>query len=107
MTMNPTRTTLRQALPRWQRGIVRAVLLLGALAGSLSGFTVTVTCAQTADTTEGNRKVRVFQIVATACNQGASCPAATPTNGYVERQVQASLAKCKDLTAQWPRCACG
>src|SRR5205809_189762 len=33
MTMNATRTTLRQALPRWQRGIVRAVLLMGALAG--------------------------------------------------------------------------
>ena len=80
---------------------------LPALAGSLSGFTVTVTCAQTANTTEGNRNVRVFQIVATACNQGASCPAATPTSGYVERQVQASLAKCKDLTAQWPGCACG
>ena len=80
---------------------------LPALAGSLSGFTVTVTCAQTADTTEGNRNVRVFQIVATACNQGASCPAATPTSGYVERQVQASLAKCKDSTAAAPRCACG
>jgi MSHA biogenesis protein MshP len=85
---------------------------LPALAGSLSGFTVTVTCAQTANTTEGNRNVRVFQIVATACNQPStgSCPntaPSVPTNGYVERQVQASLAKCKDLTAQWPRCACG
>jgi len=80
---------------------------LPALAGSLSGFTVTVTCAQTANTTEGNRNVRVFQIVATACNQGASCPNAAPTNGYVERQVQASLAKCKDSTAAAPRCACG
>src|SRR5438552_11831778 len=85
---------------------------LPALAGSLSGFTVTVTCAQTADTTEGNRKVRVFQIVATACNQpsAGSCPNVpppVPTNGYVERQVQASLAKCKDSTAAAPRCACG
>ena len=85
---------------------------LPALAGSLSGFTVTVTCAQTADTTEGNRNVRVFQIVATACNQpsAGSCPNVpppVPTNGYVERQVQASLAKCKDSTAAAPRCACG
>src|SRR5437879_419984 len=31
--MNATRTTLRQALTCWQRGIVRAVLLMGALAG--------------------------------------------------------------------------
>jgi MSHA biogenesis protein MshP len=80
---------------------------IATLAGSLSGFTVTVACAQTADTTEGNRNVRVFQIVATACNQGASCPNAAPTNGYVERQVQASIAKCKDSTAAAPRCACG
>src|SRR5204863_3256379 len=31
--MNATRTTLRQALPCWQRRTVRAVLLMGALAG--------------------------------------------------------------------------
>ena len=86
---------------------------LPALAGSLSGFTVTVTCAQTANTTEGNRNVRVFQILATACNQpsAGSCPNVpppVPTNGYVERQVQASVAKCKDSTATpTARCACG
>ncbi len=82
---------------------------LPALAGSLAGFAVTVTCAQTADTFEGNRNVRMFQLVATACNQpsAGSCPATTPTSGYVERQVQASIAKCKDSTATAPRCACG
>jgi len=37
--MNATRTTPRQALPRWQRGIVRAVLLMGALAGMTLGST--------------------------------------------------------------------
>ena len=31
--MNAMRTILRQALSCWQRGIVRAVLLMGALAG--------------------------------------------------------------------------
>ena len=82
---------------------------LSSLAGSLSGFTVTVTCAQTADTTEGNRNVRMFQLVATACNQpsAGSCPPATPTTGYIERQMQGSVAKCKDSTAAAPRCACG
>jgi MSHA biogenesis protein MshP len=82
---------------------------LPALAGSLSGFTVTVTCAQTADTTEGNRNVRMFQLVATACNQpsAGSCPNAAPSTGYIDRQVQASVAKCKDSTAAAPRCACG
>ena len=82
---------------------------LPAMAGSLSGFTVTVSCTETANTTEGNRNVRVFQIVATACNQpsAGSCPNAAPSNEYVERQVQAVLSKCKDATAAPPRCACG
>jgi MSHA biogenesis protein MshP len=82
---------------------------LPALAGSLAGFAVTVSCTQTADTFEGNRNVRMFQLVATACNQpsGGGCPPATPATGYIERQVQASVAKCKDSTAAAPRCACG
>ena len=81
---------------------------LSSLGGSLSGFTVSVTCQATV-TTEGNRKVSVFQIVATACNQpsGGSCPNAAPASNYVERQLQASLAKCKDSTAAAPRCGCG
>lgn len=82
---------------------------LAGLGGSLAPFTVTVTCAQSADTTEGNRSVRVFAIVATACNQpsGGACPNPAPADGYVERQVQASLSKCKDPTAAAPRCDCG
>jgi MSHA biogenesis protein MshP len=82
---------------------------LSSLAGSLSGFTVSVTCAQVADTTEGNRNLRVFQIVARACNQpsGGSCLATSPTSGYVERELQATVSKCKDSTAAAPRCACG
>ena len=79
-----------------------------ALAGSLSPFTVTVTCSATS-TTEANRNVGAYFIVATACNQpsGGSCPNATPSGGYVERQMQATLAKCKDPTASAPRFACG
>jgi MSHA biogenesis protein MshP len=82
---------------------------LNTLAASLSSFTVTVTCTQTADTTEGNRNVRVFTLVATACNQpsGGACPNPAPAGEYVERQLQASLAKCKDSTAAAPRCECG
>jgi len=80
---------------------------LPSLSGTLSSFTVTVTCAQAADTTESNRNVRVFQIVATACNQGGSCPNASPTSGYVERRLEATFSKCKDSTATAPRCSCG
>lgn len=82
---------------------------LTGLAGSLSAFTVTVTCSST-DTTEGNRNIRVFQLVATGCNAPgaappASCPGTTAT-GYVERRVQATLAKCKDPDFP-PRHTCG
>jgi MSHA biogenesis protein MshP len=78
------------------------------LADSLSPFMVTVTCSATS-TTEGNRNVATYLIVATACNQpsGGSCPNANPSGGYVERQVQATLAKCKDPTASAPQYACG
>jgi MSHA biogenesis protein MshP len=80
-----------------------------ALGGSLSGFTVSVTCTQTADTTEGNRNVRVFQIVSSACNQPSAgvCPSSGPSTGYVSRELQASFSKCKDSTAAAPRCSCG
>ncbi len=82
---------------------------LTGLGGSLSPFTVTVECTLGADTTEGNRNVRVYRIVATACNQPAagSCLGTTPQSGYVERQIQATLSKCKDPTAAPPRFACG
>jgi MSHA biogenesis protein MshP len=80
---------------------------LPALSGALSGFIVTVTCTVSVDTTEANRNVRVFQIAATACNQGASCPNNSPTSGYVDRRLEATVSKCKDPTAAPPRCSCG
>ena len=83
---------------------------LSSLGGSLSGFTVTVSCSVAADTTEVNRNLKVFHIVATACNQPAvdgSCPSSSPTHGYVSRQVQATVSKCKDPSATPPRCSCG
>ena len=81
---------------------------LSSLAGSLSPFTVTVTCTATS-TTEGNRNVGAYLIVATACNQpsAGACPNAAPSAGYLERQMQATLSKCKDPTAVGPQFACG
>lgn len=83
---------------------------LSGLPQSLAPFTVSVTCTQT-DTTEGNRSLRVFLVVASACNEpeGGACPrVAAPTiPDYVSRQLQASVAKCKDPTAAAPRCECG
>ena len=82
---------------------------LSGLGGSLSTFTVTVQCTLRATTTEGNRRVRVYEIVATACNQpaGGSCLGTTPAPGYVARSMTATLSKCRDSTASLPRCACG
>ena len=83
---------------------------LNGLPGSLSPFTVTVGCIASPPTTEGNRSVGVFTLTATACNEpaGGVCPNPAPTtNDYVERQVQASVSKCKDPTAAAPRCECG
>jgi MSHA biogenesis protein MshP len=83
---------------------------LSGLGGSLSPFTVTVTCSATinAPTTEGNRNVGAYQIIATACNQPAAgaCPNPAPASGYVERQLQATLSKCKDPSAAGPRFEC-
>jgi MSHA biogenesis protein MshP len=82
---------------------------LAGLPGSLAPFTVTVTCTMTADTTEGNRNVRVFTLVAEACNQpvAGACPNPAPAGDYVNRQLLASVSKCKDPTAAAPRCECG
>lgn len=79
---------------------------LSSLAGSPSAFTVT--CSATT-TTEGNREIGAYQIIATACNQpsAGACPNASPASGYVERQLQATLSKCKDPSAAGPRFACG
>src|SRR5687768_13003697 len=68
------------------------VAAVPALGGSLSEFTVTVTCNVTADTTESNnRKLRVFQVVASACSHPSSgiCPNPAPPTGYVSRELQA------------------
>ena len=75
---------------------------LPALAGSLSPFTVTVTCAALGTpATEGNRQIQMYEITSTATTGTAG------TTGYINRQLQATLSKCLDTTAAAPRCACG
>lgn len=103
-TLDPNNTIGTPALPACPASPTN----MSGLAASLSVFTVTVTCSLTS-TTEGNRNVGAYQIVSTACNQpsGGACPNPTPSTGYVERQLQATLSKCKDPTAAGPRFACG
>jgi len=60
-------------------------------APTLAGFTVTVTCAETADVNNGPK---VFRVVSTACNQPAAgaCPNNSPTSpDYVERRIEVTL----------------
>jgi MSHA biogenesis protein MshP len=78
---------------------------INTLGGSLSPFTVVVTCTSS-DHTESTRNIRVYEITATACNN-ASCPAVSPAAGYVERQIVVTVAKCIDPAAAAPRYACG
>jgi len=72
-----------------------------ALAGELSGFTVTVSC-KSLDHSESGNTLRIFRLQATACNKpsGAApgtCPPspAVTSFDYVERQVTAVLQTCR------------
>ncbi len=57
-----------------------------ALGGALSGFSVSLQCNLTSHTEVAPPAIRMFHLVATACNR-ASCPAAADAT-YVERQVR-------------------
>ena len=62
-----------------------AALASPALGGTLSGFTVTVTCTRSTFD-EGGVTQNMDTIVALACNQ-PPCPAAAPGANYAERQI--------------------
>ena len=83
--------------------------LAGGLAGSLSPFTVTLTCTPTV-TTEGTRNVAVYDVIATACNQPDAgtgrCPNSAPGSGYIDRELRATLSKCRDPAGTPPRFPC-
>lgn len=70
------------------------------LAGTLSGFSVSVTCARTTDT-EANRDIGVYVVTTTASSGTVGSPF------RVERQLTVTLSKCKDTTAAAPAYACG
>lgn len=71
---------------------------LSGLAGSLSGFTVTVSCGGGSSYAEGgNPALWVYQVTANACNQpnGGACPntngAIIGGVGYVERRLSLTV----------------
>ena len=79
---------------------------INTMGGSLSPFTVVVGCNLSALYDEAGRSIQVYEITATACNN-ATCPAVSPPNGYVERRIVVTVAKCKDAAAAAPRYDCG
>jgi len=77
-----------------------------ALAGGLSGFTVTVQCSTNPPYTEFGNVVTIYKLVATSCNipDGGACPNNTTTAfNYVERQMTAVMETCR-LSANGPSC---
>jgi MSHA biogenesis protein MshP len=79
-----------------------ATTTLSGLAGSLSGFSVTVSCAGggASTYTEGNHLVAVYRFSAQASLGSAG------TAGYVERDAQSVILLCKDPTATSPAYRC-
>ena len=75
---------------------------LNGLAGSLTGFTVTVTCAGggAGSYTEGNHLVAVYRFSAQASVGTAG------SVGYIERDAQSLVMLCKDPTALGPAYRC-
>ena len=63
-----------------------------ALAGTLTGYTVNVTCTRNTFNEAGPPLVNIDTIVATACNS-ATCPPASPGANYVERQITTVVAR--------------
>lgn len=55
----------------------------------LFGFNAQVTCTSIGSESEGGSPVNMYRIVSTGCN---ASPCGTPTAGYVERQLQLTVA---------------
>ena len=71
------------------------------LPATLSAFSTTVSCSTpTAQTTEANRILQAYAIVAVARFGTAGSP------NYVERQITATVSRCKDPSGTAPRYAC-
>jgi MSHA biogenesis protein MshP len=70
------------------------------LAASLSDFTTTVSCTASTATTEGNRNLQAYTIVAVAKSGTAG------TASYIERQITVIVSRCKDPSGTSPRYAC-
>lgn len=74
-----------------QSGVCAPATSFVPTAATLSGFTITVTCAATADASGGPT---IYALTSTACNMpsGGACPnTASPGALYVERRLAATF----------------
>lgn len=62
-------------------------------ASTLTSFTASVSCSASGSLTEGANTIVVYTITSTGCN-AASCPSASPTSTYAERQLSLKVSKC-------------
>lgn len=67
---------------------------LGSLGGTLSPFTVTVTCIQTAinGPANGDAIYWTYDVTATACT-ATTCPSTPGASGYIERSISTKFGK--------------
>lgn len=68
---------------------------------TIDGFSVAVSCNSYGPYNEGTRSSVVFSLVST------SSAGAAGSAGYVERQVRASVSKCRDPGSPLPGFSCG
>jgi MSHA biogenesis protein MshP len=59
---------------------------------TLSDFSAVVTCTPSGAVTEGATNLVVYTLTSNGCN-AASCPSATPSPTYAERQLSLTIAK--------------
>ncbi|UXY16358.1 hypothetical protein N8I74_04885 [Chitiniphilus purpureus] len=70
-----------------------------ALPAPMADLAVNLSCSSSAHNIAGNT-VTLYRVTATACTlpPGSSCPPASRTVNYVERQISATLSRCVDVT---------
>ena len=65
---------------------------IGPFPADLANFSASVTCTEFPPETEGGASIATFRITSTGCND-AACPIVAAVPGYVERQLQLTLAR--------------
>ena len=101
--MDPANATVAAMVPPYGTGAAAWPNMPACAAGAftIEGFNVSVTCTPYDYTERGNNnRIRIYQLVATASIGTVG------TTHYVERQVTATVSKCRALDGVVPDYAC-